>query len=389
MRYYVYILLDPRTSGKFDNPYSQIKMKPFYVGKGDSQCKNKSVRHLMHYIRAERNCPTSHKLNPEKHNRIRKLIALGYEPTFEVVFRSDDEQKCFEIEKELILLYGKSKNGGLLANIVDGGSGGNTIDSVDGLKDKLRVINSARWSGENNPNFQRPIHENFSHQSKIRGNHWNNGRLATQETRSKMKESRKKRPLLKVVKVNMKTLEELEVLTRQDAQQTYGRGINRSLQHGGACNGFFWKYLGSELKFTKTYEATYKRPKVARHRKDKIVYKESLNSPDEMVFATLQEASDHTGINRMVISRKCQCNNTELHIFRRESQEFKFNIKTGHKKGVKMIRNGVVTKFNSITHAANTIGASVSAVFAAVSGRHKTCKGATFEYCTQQKTKPC
>lgn len=384
MRYYVYILLDPRASGKFDNPYSEISMKPFYVGKGDSQCKSKSVRHIMHYTMAEKNCPTSHKSNPQKHNTIRKLISLGYEPMFEVIFRSDDEQQCFEVEKELITLYGKSNSGGLLTNIADGGAGGNTIDTIDGLKDKLRVINSAKWSGENNPNFQKPLHENFSHKSKLEGNHWNDGRLASQETRDKMKESRKKKPLLHVVRVDMKTLEELEVLTRQEAQQKHGGGITRSLKHGGACNGFFWKYLGSELKLSKTRETTYELPKVVRLKRRRIMYKKSWNSPHEIAFDTLQEASDHTGINRVVISRKCQCNNTKFHIFRHEDKEFKFDIKIGHRKRVKMIKEGIVTKFDSITHAANTIGASVSAVFAAVSGRNKTCRGATFEYYHQQ-----
>lgn len=373
--------MDPRTIGNFDNPYSKMNVKPFYVGKGDSQCKSRSVRHLMHYKEVSKNCSISKKTNPQKYNTIKKLNTLGYSPMFEIVFQSDDEKKCFEVEKELIDFYGKSHQGGLLANISDGGSGGNTIDTVFGLKERLRKISSKRWSGKNNPNFQKPMNESISHKRKVEGRHWNIGRIMSQKTKDKIRESRKRKPLLQVVKIDMQTFEELEILTRQEAQKRHGRGISRSLKHGGACGGFFWRYVGQKMKFNKMRDPNYERPKVSRIRKKAIVYKERINSKNEIRFATLKEASDYTGINKNVISRKCKCNNTEQHIFRREGQEFKFNIKSGHKKGVKMINKGIITKFESITQAANSIGVSVSSVFAAVSGRNKTCKGVKFEYC--------
>lgn len=97
MRYYVYILLDDRFSGNYDNHYCKVDFKPFYVGKGDSMSKNKNERHLIHYKETKQ---TLNKIsNPQKYNTIKILQNKGYEPNFLIVCRDDDEKIILEIEK--------------------------------------------------------------------------------------------------------------------------------------------------------------------------------------------------------------------------------------------------------------------------------------------------
>ena len=117
MRYYIYILLDDRVMGDYGNNYSEINYKPFYIGKGDYNAKNKRKRHLTHYTDVLKDNRSS-KINPYKTNTIKKLIELGFEPNFKIIFETDNEDEAFKIEKELIDYYGRVTEGGLLTNIV-------------------------------------------------------------------------------------------------------------------------------------------------------------------------------------------------------------------------------------------------------------------------------
>ena len=95
--YYVYVLIDPRND------------QPFYVGKG------KGDRVLQHYYEWDLNRTS----NRHKTRKIKKLQKLGYEPQYEIVFESSDEQTVLDEEKRLIQKWGRYKldEGGILTNI--------------------------------------------------------------------------------------------------------------------------------------------------------------------------------------------------------------------------------------------------------------------------------
>jgi len=101
--YYVYVLIDPRNN------------QPFYVGKG----KGKRVK--SHYY----NWSSIDKSNPHKARKIKKLKKLGWEPKYEIVFESKNENLVFEKEKELIAKWGRIDvdKKGILTNINPGGEG--------------------------------------------------------------------------------------------------------------------------------------------------------------------------------------------------------------------------------------------------------------------------
>lgn len=92
--FYVYVLVRPDG-------------RPFYVGKG------KGRRVEVH----EREARSGHRCR--KCNIIRKIWRSGGEVQRYIVFRTDDEQEAFIMEREYIALHGR-KN---LCNLTDGGDG--------------------------------------------------------------------------------------------------------------------------------------------------------------------------------------------------------------------------------------------------------------------------
>jgi len=143
--FYTYVLVNPLTN------------LPFYVGKGSG------TRYLDHF--KEIIAGTAH--NKHKANTIKKIIREGSQVIVDIVCIADDEQDCFEKEKQLIEQYGrKNNNTGILTNLTNGGEG------VCGFvpPDELR----RRWSK----------------QRKGPGNGMY-GRTHTPEAREKIKQARK------------------------------------------------------------------------------------------------------------------------------------------------------------------------------------------------------
>lgn len=101
--YYVYVLIDPRND------------QPFYVGKG------KDDRVRRHYY----NWSSIDKSNLYKSRKIKKLQRMGYEPRYEILFESENENAIFKKEKELIAEWGRVgiDKEGILTNINPGGEG--------------------------------------------------------------------------------------------------------------------------------------------------------------------------------------------------------------------------------------------------------------------------
>jgi hypothetical protein len=380
MRYYVYILLDNTIKGEFHNTYCNVEFKPFYVGKGDRYSKNKNKRHLVHYNEVKNNKNVK---NKHKYHVIKKLLQENHEPLFVIPFENDDEKLVLEIEKELIKFYGRKCDGGILTNISEGGVGGNLFDVVDGFKERLSKINSDRWSGSKNPNYNRKKEETYSYlYKKEHGKHWNLGKEMSEETKRKIIKTRlSKLPL--VERLYPENYEVIETMTTKDFISTYnlhGSSFYRALNKGYKYLGCLWKYKDKDLVIPITKTEGYQTPK--REKKPiKFYYKENINDVNEIEFNSYEEAVIVTGFCKGVIERKLRRNNSYDKIFRRENSKYTFNIKPLGKKveGTNLI-TGEIIVFNTITDAAKHVNGSLSAIVQTCKGKRNKHKNYKFKY---------
>lgn len=101
MRYYTYLLTDPRTN------------QPFYVGKGTNN-------RMLHHEAAVRNKSTEAK--QPHHIRIREILDMGLEVIYDKVLLNVTEKEALERERVLVEQYGRVNKGtGCLLNISPGG----------------------------------------------------------------------------------------------------------------------------------------------------------------------------------------------------------------------------------------------------------------------------
>jgi hypothetical protein len=106
----VYALLDTSKRGKFITPYVSFLYKPYYIGKGTEK------RPLDHLYEAE----YAKGKNSYKTNKILSLIKNGQDFSY-VYFHCDSEREAYDKEEELINLFGRYFDGGILCNITLGG----------------------------------------------------------------------------------------------------------------------------------------------------------------------------------------------------------------------------------------------------------------------------
>jgi hypothetical protein len=113
--FYVYILLDPRKPGSSQALETQLEYEPFYVGLGKNDRMNNHGR----------NAP-----NPILARKIAKIEDAGLTVIRIKLLTDLSREEAGEIEIRLIKQYGKiSDRTGILANIADGGLGGDVIHS--------------------------------------------------------------------------------------------------------------------------------------------------------------------------------------------------------------------------------------------------------------------
>lgn len=124
MNYYVYMLVNPATN------------LPFYVGMGQND------RAWTHLQKWDHN-------NRHKSSTIAKIRDLGLEPVVNLVKEGMSKLEAGVLETNLITLYKKKMDGGILTNIADGGIGG---DNSKFFTETSRGKISNRHSGEGNPN---------------------------------------------------------------------------------------------------------------------------------------------------------------------------------------------------------------------------------------------
>lgn len=99
MKFYVYELIDPRDGSVF------------YVGKGT---RKRIKQHVWDSTRSRENTP--------KANKIRRILAAGFEVLSRKVFETDDEAEAYAVEASLIRQHGREN----LTNTTDGGKGGSS-----------------------------------------------------------------------------------------------------------------------------------------------------------------------------------------------------------------------------------------------------------------------
>jgi hypothetical protein len=392
MRYYIYVLLDSRFEGNYDNRICEIGFKPFYIGKGDNDCKNGSVRYMQHYKYVLSENEEQKKSNPYKFNLIKKLFSLGYEPNFKIIFESDSEEEVFNLEKELISFYKRNIEGGILVNIADGGFGGDTFTN-NPKKEEIREKHRLNALGSNNKMYGLDLEKRPSHIAKINGNHWNKGKVMTIETKEKIKKSKMKN-LFKVIVVDILTLEEIETLTTKEAIEKYNlntSGFYRSLNRGGAHKGYYWKYENMELVMSTSKNPNYIKPKREKgyaikdgntiYVTKKVYYKKNIDDDKEVEFSLgIEEAALYFNLCTETIRRKCRLNNSNENIFRYENKDYIFDVKKGVKRKIRMIKGDEIFEFESITQAAEEIDGKITSILAVCKGRNKTYRGLKFEY---------
>ena len=394
MRYYIYILLDPRYVGDFSNRFCEIKNKPFYVGKGNKYCKSGSIRHLQHYKDVLKDNIIIKKNNPHKFNLIKKLYSLNYEPLFKIIYESDDENEVFEVEKEMIMLYGTLNNDyGILTNISNGGTGGDTFTNNPN-KEIIREKHRVNAVGEKNNMYGLSLEKRPSHKAKINGNHWNLGRKISKKAIDNSLKYRNDN-LSRVIVINSETSEEIDLLTTKEAIIKYKlskSAFYRSLKHGGKHKGYCFRYENKSLVFSKSKKSDYVKPvrnKGYKVKNDhiiytvkKVFYKKNINDTEEIEFKLgAEEAAKKTNFCVESVRRKCKCNNSKEHVFRYENQEYIIKIKKGVKRKIKMINtDGTEVIFNSITEAAKITNGKITSILAVCKGRNKTYKGLKYEY---------
>lgn len=116
-RFYVYVYLDPRKTGKYKYGIYMFEFEPFYVGKGHGYRK---YDHIYDAKSSSRNNP--------KLNKIRKIKKLGLFPYIIEISSLNTEKEANDIECVLISSIGrKDLKKGPLLNLTDGGEGNSGI----------------------------------------------------------------------------------------------------------------------------------------------------------------------------------------------------------------------------------------------------------------------
>jgi len=121
MRYYVYVIIDPRNQ------------QPIYVGKGT---RNRMYKHWSYMMNG-----TTGRSNMKLYNKLTSIFRHGYtRPIYRKLFKTNDEQLAYAMEVFWIAVIGRKT----LCNLTDGG------DRLPLMtKDRLRALGIKRdnWLG--------------------------------------------------------------------------------------------------------------------------------------------------------------------------------------------------------------------------------------------------
>jgi len=128
--FYVYMLRRPDR----DDPLEPGRAAPFYIGKGSNGRIKVHRRNALNYLKGK---PVRY---PIKNNTIVYLWGIGLDYEIEVIKEGLTQKEANEIEKEMILNYGKKFNKtGILTNITDGGEGISGIKRIFTAEHKAKI----------------------------------------------------------------------------------------------------------------------------------------------------------------------------------------------------------------------------------------------------------
>ncbi len=170
MEYYVYLLIDSITG------------KIFYIGKG---CKKRMYEHVKDVQRGR--IPNN---NNRLKNKIKKILSAGYKIKYKKILITENEQKAFAKEIELIKKIGLEN----LCNLTYGGEG--NIPSEE-TKRKMSKNNGRYWLGKKLSKKHRQklsyAHKGkkLSEEHKRKIGIKSKGRILSEETKQKMSDSQK------------------------------------------------------------------------------------------------------------------------------------------------------------------------------------------------------
>jgi hypothetical protein len=185
--HFIYAYLDPTKPGNFKYGNYIFSFEPFYIGKSKTNSVyNRMTRHL-EFVKNRGIDLTN---NTYKLNKIKKILDQGLDPYIVKVEENLNIFSSFNLEKLLIEKIGMSiKGNGPLVNISCGGEGGDTFTN-NPRKEDIRKMRKNQML-ENNPMRGLRLEEYPSNKSKLSGNHWNKGRMASEETKKKMSITRR------------------------------------------------------------------------------------------------------------------------------------------------------------------------------------------------------
>jgi len=191
-RFYVYVYLDPRKSGKYAYGEYTFDYEPFYIGKG---CERRKDRHILDSKKDKK----SYKLN-----KIRKIISKNLLPIIITYKENMLENDAIALEIKMISSIGRADlKLGPLTNLTIGGDGAAGHIKSKETRDRLSkahtgkkfseehksniALNHHDVSGENNPMFGRNHSITVVENSRKRAT----GKKATETTKEKMRLKRK------------------------------------------------------------------------------------------------------------------------------------------------------------------------------------------------------
>ena len=177
--YYLYVFLNNLKPGNYIYQNYIFDYEPYYVGVSNTD--TYYVREDVHikYAKIKKDVCN----NKLKMNIINKIIKNGLEPIHIRLIENLTKNDSYNLEIDLIKIIGtRISKTGPLSNISLGGDGGDTFTNNPN-KEEIREKHRQNAIGEKNNMYGLPLEKNPSHIAKLKGKHWNNGRIASNSTK--------------------------------------------------------------------------------------------------------------------------------------------------------------------------------------------------------------
>lgn len=166
-KFYTYIYLDPRKSGKYCYENASFLYQPFYVGKGRNSRCYALLAHNIYCV-----------------NKIKKIIRENFEPVISILKSNISEEAAFYCERQWIREIGRADlKLGNLTNLTDGGEGLSNpsyetrrkiAETLTGRKtsietrQKISKALKGKMAEENNPMFGKSARFGLKHSEEIK-----------------------------------------------------------------------------------------------------------------------------------------------------------------------------------------------------------------------------